>query len=376
MRWGWSVALCALAVVTAWPRASAAAGPSLTARAAGVMDAATGRVLWEHNGGVPLAPASTTKVMTAILALESGRLEERFRVSAHAAAVAPSKIGLRPGQQMRLRSLLYALLLKSANDAALVVAEGLAGSERAFADRMTSRAHAIGARTARFVNPHGLTAPRHVASARDLATIFRYALRDARFREILETRSKRVAIESPRVRWLSIHSHNRLLRGHAYRVIGKTGYTRAARRCFVGSTRDGAREIVVALLGATDLWGDAKRLVGHGLRVARLPSAPPTTAAREPARGREVAPEDDADPAASGQGDRGEEASRYTVQLGPFADPAGAFAARAQLERQGYGAVVEGRRLRLGSFATRSRAERFARRLRSSGHHPRVEALE
>src|SRR5438552_1847060 len=147
---------------------ASAAGPPLTARAAVVMDAATGEVVWERNASDPLPPASTTKVLTAILALESGRLDDSMRVSVNAAETAPSKINLRPGQRMRLKNLLYAVLLNSANDAAEVVAEGLAGSDDAFATRMNARARDVGATTAHFANPHGLTAPGPVASAPDL----------------------------------------------------------------------------------------------------------------------------------------------------------------------------------------------------------------
>src|SRR5213596_586399 len=162
-----------------------AAGPYITARAAIIMDAATGEVVWERNSTEPLPPASTTKVMTAVLALESGRLDESFPVSEYAARTPPSGIHLRAGQRMRLRNLLYAVLLNSANDAAEVVAEGLGGSEEVFAAHMT--------------------APGHEASARDLAVIFRHGLDLPLFREILETRSVQVPLESARVQWVALH---------------------------------------------------------------------------------------------------------------------------------------------------------------------------
>jgi D-alanyl-D-alanine carboxypeptidase (penicillin-binding protein 5/6) len=255
----------AFALVTALaPSASArAAEPYITARAAIIMDAATGEVVWERNSDEPLPPASTTKVMTAILALESNRLDESFRVSQEAAETPPSKINLRPGQRMRLKNLLYAVLLNSANDAAEVVAEGLDGSEEVFAAHMTARARELGARTAHFANPHGLTAPGHEASAKDLAVIFRHGLDLPLFREILETRSVQVPVESSGIQWVSLHSHNRLLTGGAYQVIGKTGFTLPARRCFVGAADHGDRELIIALLGANDLWGDAQRLLAH-----------------------------------------------------------------------------------------------------------------
>src|SRR5690349_10212454 len=213
--WTAGVAL-ALGAALASPAQAREDGPSLTARAAIIMDAGTGEVLWERDSSEPLPPASTTKVMTAILALESGRLDESFRVSEYAAETPPSGIHLRAGQRMRLRNLLYAVLLNSANDAAEVVAEGLAGSEEVFAARMTARARELGASTAHFANPHVLTAPGHEASARDLAVIFRHGLDVPLFREILETRSVQVPVESGRVQWVALHSHNRLLTASTY----------------------------------------------------------------------------------------------------------------------------------------------------------------
>src|SRR5437016_1404491 len=264
MRWGWTAGIAVVVVAgLAQPVTARAAGPMITARAAAVVDAATGEVIWERNGSTPLPPASTTKVLTSILALESGRLDESFRVSGNAADTAPSKINLRPGQRMRLKNLLYAVLLNSANDAAEVVAEGLAGSDEVFAAHMTARARELGAGTAHFANPHGLTAPGHEASARDLALIFRHGLDVPLFREILETRSVQVPLESHHIQWVALHSHNRLLSGYAYPVIGKPGCTRPARRCFVGAASHGDRELIIALLGARDLWSDARRLFAY-----------------------------------------------------------------------------------------------------------------
>src|SRR5689334_23966115 len=220
-----------------------AAEPSVTAKAAIIMDASTGEAIWERNADVPLPPASTTKVLTAILAIESGRLDDWVTASPEAAETAPSKIGLHPGDKMTLGDLLYAVLLSSANDAASVVAEGLAGSENEFAVHMNAKARAIGAQSSHFVNPHGLTAPGHVSTARDLAKIFRYGLQLPQFREILETPRIKVPVKSSRVTTVSLHSHNRLLSGWEHRVIGKTGFTRPAGRCFVGAATDDGREI-------------------------------------------------------------------------------------------------------------------------------------
>ena len=356
---------------------AAADGPRLTARAAIIMDATSGEVIWDRNGSEPLPPASTTKIMTAILAIESGRLDETVRVSEHAAETAPSKINLKPGQRLRVRSLLYALLLNSANDAADVIAEGLADSEEEFADRMNAKARQIGATTAHFVNPHGLTAPGHRASARDLALIFRYGLRLPTFREVLGTRSTEVAVEAPSVHWISLHSHNRLLSGYTYPVIGKTGYTRPARRCFVGAASQDDRELIIAILGATDLWGDARRLFGYGFSLGE--SSPPVVMA-----GMLPIPTQLQEENATAEGDDEEEVDdihpapphgHYAIQFGPYRKRRVALATRAGLARRGYSAVLSGHTLRLGSFSNRVRAERLARRLRSSGYQPLIVAV-
>jgi len=352
-----------------------AAGPALTARAAVLVDAGTGEVTWERNGSTPLPPASTTKVLTAILALESGRLDDSFRVSSDAAETPPSKINLRPGQRMRLRNLLYAVLLNSANDAAEVVAEGLSGSDEVFAARMNARAHELGATTAHFANPHGLTAPGHVASARDLAVIFRHGLGIPLFRDILETRSVQVPVETSGVQWISLHSHNRLLSGYTYQVIGKTGYTRPAGRCFVGAATHDGRELVIAILGARDLWSDAKRLLAFGF--GGTPERPQVVMAGMlsiPHLGRRArvkpAPAEGDDEAASDA-----RIARYAVRLGPYGSRAAAAATRARLARRGYTAVVSGRSLRIGTFSSSQRAEHVAGRLRQTGYHPVVVLL-
>jgi serine-type D-Ala-D-Ala carboxypeptidase (penicillin-binding protein 5/6) len=257
------------AAVAALLPVAAHAQPEVTARGAIIVDADTGAVIWELNADQPLPPASTTKVMTAVLALQSHRLDQEFVVSPNAAATPPSKIGLRAGQSVALRDLLYAVLLKSANDAAVVVAEGVSGSEITFADQMNLKARIAGATTTNFVNPHGLTEYGHLTTARDLSRIFRYGLGVPGFREVLSTTSKEVLIDGPDPRMTLVRTHNRLLNAPDYQVIGKTGYTRPARRCFVGAAGTGSREVVIAILGSTDLWGDARRMLYYGMSPNR-----------------------------------------------------------------------------------------------------------
>lgn len=269
----------ALAAATLWLAASvlilggpgavsfAAPGdpPHVTARAALVLDAQTGEVLWQRNGDMQLPPASTTKVLTTLIALESGRLDEQFTVSANAQSQSPSKIDLRAGQRVRLMDLTYALMLKSANDAAVVVAEGLSGSVESFAVRMNKRAREIGATNSNFHNPNGLPDDEHVSTAHDLAMILRHAVTVPGFRGVASTQQTEIPVVGNSVRMVSVKTHNRLLGGYVVPVVGKTGYTRAAGRCFVGAAELGGHEVVIAVLGSTNLWGDARKLIEYGL---------------------------------------------------------------------------------------------------------------
>jgi D-alanyl-D-alanine carboxypeptidase (penicillin-binding protein 5/6) len=234
------------------------------------MDAATGELLFEREPDVELPPASTTKVVTALVVLESGRpLSETLTVSKTATRVPSSKLYLRPGQKMSIRDLLYALLLTSANDAGMVLAEGIGGSVEHFAEMMTKKAHDIGATNTRFVNPHGLTAEGHYSTVRDLAMIFKYALKNPIFREIVLTKTSSVsslaASRSPKPRPIMVRSHNRMLWNFDGALGGKTGYTLAAQKCFVGAAARNGATVIIAMLGSRDLWGDSTKLLGYGL---------------------------------------------------------------------------------------------------------------
>ncbi|HZR84787.1 MAG TPA: D-alanyl-D-alanine carboxypeptidase family protein [Candidatus Binatia bacterium] len=263
----WAMLFAALALAAAAAPARAGEPPRLAARAGLVMDAQTGQVLWEQNGDVPLPPASTTKVLTSLMALESGRLDDQLVVSLNAQLQPPSKLDLRAGQRVRLMDLVYALMLKSANDAAVVVAEGLGGSVESFAERMNQRARELGATSSHFRNPNGLPDDAHVSSAHDLALILRHALTVPGFRGIAATRMTEIPIiaRANVVRMVAVHSHNRLLGSYVVPVVGKTGYTRAAGRCFVGAASLDGREVIIAVLGSSNVWGDSRKLIAYGL---------------------------------------------------------------------------------------------------------------
>jgi len=258
--------VCVLIVVLA--PAMAGAGDDLkrvTAKAAIVVDHRSGDVIYARQPDLKLPPASTTKIMTAHLALRSGKLNQDFRVSRHATTMQPSKIWLARGWKVNVLDLVYASLLNSANDASVVLAEGLAGSVPNFARYMNKAAFEMGATRSQFVNPSGLPAKGHYSTVRDLTTIMRSALRYPQFRQILSTKSTVIRPTHGTRRRIRLRSHNRLLSGKDFQVIGKTGYTRRAKRCFVGAASDGEKEVLVALLGSKNLWGDLRRLSSYGL---------------------------------------------------------------------------------------------------------------
>ena len=234
------------------------------------MDAATGKILYQKEADLRLPPASTTKVATALVALESGKsLSQTLTVSKEATRVPASKLYLRPGQAITVEELLYGIMLASANDASVVLAEGIGGSVERFSELMTKKAHQIGATNTNFSNPHGLTAPDHYSTARDLAIIFRYAMKNASFREIVQTKFSSVSattmVKKKMVpRRISVRNHNRLLWGYDGALGGKTGYTNAAQKCFVGAVQRNGATLIIAILGARDQWGDTKRLLEYG----------------------------------------------------------------------------------------------------------------
>ena len=242
--------------------------PTIEATAAILMDAETGRVLWGKNHHKPMAMASTTKIMTAVLALESGRMDETVTVSARAAAAPKVKMHLSPGEKLRLGDLVLAFMLESSNDAAVAVAEHLGGTVEAFCEAMTQKAHALGATDTIFETPSGLDAANHHSTAYDLAVITRYALTVPGFIEL--TNTAHASFSSSR-RSYSKSNRNRLLTEYAGANGVKTGFTGKAGHCFVGAAkRDGMQLISVVLAsgwgekGRQQKWQDTKEVLNYG----------------------------------------------------------------------------------------------------------------
>lgn len=245
---------------------AAAPPPQVKAEAAILMDAKTGEVLYEKNSRTRQAPASTTKIVTALLAIESGRLDETVRVSLHAAATRGSSMHLYAGQTLTLRELLTGLMLRSGNDAAVAIAEHLAGTSDAFAAEMNKRAQTLGALDSHFRNPHGLSAPGHYSTALDLARLTRYALADPTFAAVVGTKETTIEWLDRRGREkdVNLRNTNKLLWMLEEADGVKTGTTGEAGPCLVSSaTRDNHRLIAVVLHDHSR-WHDSMQLLKYG----------------------------------------------------------------------------------------------------------------
>jgi len=258
--------VCMLLILLALPGLGLAvdAPPAPPAKAYLLMDAATGQVLYEHESRAQLPMASTTKIMTAILALERGNLADVVTVGRKPYDTGGTTIYLEMGERQTLQNLLYALLLESANDAAVAIAEHLAGTEEAFAGWMNARAKELGATQTHFVNSHGLHDTDHYTTAYDLARIARYAMRNPKFRELVTTEEMTIpgADKNPP---RQLQSHNRLL-GYYEGVTGvKNGYTEEADLTNVASAKRGETELIAVVLGAKErLWTSSMALLDFG----------------------------------------------------------------------------------------------------------------
>lgn len=245
------------------------AGPEeLTAASALLMDADTGAILFARSHRDQRPPASTTKIMTALLVLEEGQLDDRVVITDRAAGIRGTGLGLRRGQQLTLRDLLWAILLKSANDAALAAAEHVGGSEERFVARMNAKAASLGMEGTHFANPHGLDEPDHFSTANDLALLTRQALRNPTFARMVRTPEVTLFIHTGRngklVKRKLLRTHNRLL-GNFFGADGvKTGYTERAGRCLVASATRGDHQLIAVLLNDSHRWTEAAALLEYG----------------------------------------------------------------------------------------------------------------
>lgn len=246
--------------------AQAQTPPAVNADGAILMDGKTGQVLYEKNAYKQLAPASTTKIMTAILAIESGRLDEKTSVSKNAANTAGSTMHLQEGQIISLRELLTGLLMRSGNDSAVAIAETVSGSVEGFVDLMNKKADEIGAHHTTFRNPHGLSAPGHKSTAYDLAWITRYAMNLPTFAEIVGTKNTRIDWQDSRGQEheQALKNTNKLLWMLEEADGVKTGTTNEAGPCLVSSATKNNQRLIAVTLRDPSRWQDSQALLEWG----------------------------------------------------------------------------------------------------------------
>lgn len=236
---------------------------SLSAASAVLYEPMTGQFLYEKDADKRRPMASTTKIMTALVAIENASLSDTITVAPEAVGVEGSSIYLTAGEKVTLEVLLYALLLQSANDAATAIAYGLAGSVQAFADMMNERAKSMGLQDTHFTNPHGLHDDSHYTTARELAIIAGEAMKNETFRAISSTVKKTITLQDGTVSRVLVN-HNRMLRMYDDIIGVKTGFTKKSGRCLVGAAEKVGLLLISVTLSAPNDWQDHRNLLDYG----------------------------------------------------------------------------------------------------------------
>ncbi len=237
--------------------------PQTLGKAALLMDASSGRVLYEVNAHERLSPASVTKIMTGLLVVEHGNLSQRITVSEKAATTPESAIWLETGETLTREHLLYALMLNSANDASVALAESVAGSENAFVELMNRRAKELGMGDTHFCNPHGLESTGHYTSAYDLALVSRESMNHAIFRQVVATKTKKIPWAENDYDRLLINK-NRLLFRYDDAIGIKNGYTKEAGNCVVGAAQRGSLMLIAVALKSPSVYEDLQQMLDYG----------------------------------------------------------------------------------------------------------------
>lgn len=245
---------------------------AMSAQSAVLIDASTGRVLYSHNASEPRGMASTTKIMTALVAIENGNLDDVVTVSKNASYQEGTSMYLKAGEKVSLKELLYGLLLSSGNDAAVAIAEHINGTVDEFALLMTNRAREIGAMQTTFKNPNGLDAEDHQTTALDLAKITRVALQNPVFAEIVSTKS--ITLERG-----TYTNHNKMLSMYDGATGVKTGFTKRCGRCLVSSAERNGFSLIAVTLNDPDDWNDHIQMFDNAYRDYQLTT--PVTAGNE-----------------------------------------------------------------------------------------------
>ena len=246
------------------------AAPSVLAESAILINAQTGGVIFEKNADVRRAPASLTKMMTCILGLEAKGLNAEFKVTQAAAATEDSYLEMKGGERLLSGELMREMMMESDNGAAVVVAQNVSGSILKFADRMNEKAKELGCRKTHFSNPHGLTAKWHYSTARDMAKIAAYCMKNPDFRNLVNNRKSVIHWASPAGRTYKSETTNELLGSYSGANGIKTGWTNAARGCVAASAKRGNVELIAIVMKSKDhdtRFADARKLLDFGFSV-------------------------------------------------------------------------------------------------------------
>jgi len=261
------------------PSPSEARIPPISAKSAVIISLKDWQPLYDKSSNLRLPMASTAKVMTALLTVEYLQGDESVLIGENAIAVPPVKLGLIEGGRYRADDLLHGLLLYSANDAGVALAEKVAGTEERFVGLMNQKARDLGACNTHFNNATGLPGDGQYTTVFDLALILRHALNNPKIVRIMQTRFASIDHNG---RNIIVRNKNRMLWECPWTVGGKTGFTRMAGHCYVGGFKNEDNEFIVALLGSKRLWADANALVNYGNRFLTSPQV--VTAAEEASR--------------------------------------------------------------------------------------------
>lgn len=253
----------------ACPAPSGTDAASTSAKAMCVMEASTNRVLYAQNENAKLPMASTTKIMTAITAIENcPNLDEKFEISPRAVGIGGTSIYLRKGEAFSMRELLYGLMLVSGNDASVAIGERVGGKWESFVELMNSTAKKIGAESSHFANTHGLDEKGHYTTAKDLALITSYALQNETFKEVVSTRNTKIVNTDGKTRYL--RNKNRLLNSLDGCNGVKTGFTDDAGRCLVSSCERDGMQLVCVVLNCGPMFEESASLLEQGFSEYKL----------------------------------------------------------------------------------------------------------
>jgi len=242
------------------------APPSLSAESAVLIDAASHKVIFEKNARERRGMASTTKIMTALVAAEIFDLKKEVTVSKEAVGIEGSSVYLYEGEVLTMEELLYALLLQSANDAAAAIAIAVSGSIEAFATLMNEKAAELGLTDTHFTNPHGLYDNEHYTTAYDLALITARLLSNDTLRQIVSTYKKSLPIDSSCNQRLMVN-HNKMLKLYDGAIGVKTGFTKKTGRCLVSAAERDGLTLVAVTLSAPDDWNDHTKMLDYGFSL-------------------------------------------------------------------------------------------------------------